>query len=104
MSKLGLANKLFFQWFFIRLTKNIDRQVSNYNLISYDILPYGFAARGNGTEWYSIQYWMLPLTGWKCNYIYLGKKSPRYWQITKKKLINNDNNKPKSKYFKYYEN
>jgi hypothetical protein len=70
-------------------------------------MPYGIASQGIGevrvTEWYSIQYWMLPLTGWKCNYIYLGKKSPRYWQITKKKIINSNviNSKPRSKFFKY---
>jgi hypothetical protein len=75
MSKLGIANRFFFQLFFVRLTKHTENTIVNYNLIGI-------------TQWYSIQYWILPFTGWQTDFIYLGNKSPRYWQITKKIKIN----------------
>ena len=87
MSNLGLVNRLFFQFLFVRLTKNQETKMINYQPVSYDLTPNGVAARGYGdietTEWYSIQYWILPFSGWGNNFHYIGKKSPRYWRITK---------------------
>jgi hypothetical protein len=93
MSKLGIANRFFFQLFFVRLTKHTENTWVTYNLTSFDITSSGIASRGTGkmetTQWYSIQYWILPFTGWQTDFIYLGNKSPRYWQITKKIILNN---------------
>ena len=68
MSNLGLVNRLFFQFLFVRLTKNQETKMINYQPVSYDLTPNGVAARGYGdietTEWYSIQYWILPFSEW----------------------------------------
>ena len=64
MTRLGLTNRILLQWFFIRLTKHIvDKKY-----------------------WYSIQYWIVPISGWNTDFIYLNKK-PKFLQITKKKDI-----------------
>ena len=46
MSNLGLVNRLFFQFLFVRLTKNQETKMINYQLQSYDLTPNGVAARG----------------------------------------------------------
>jgi len=52
---LGFLNYFILQWFFIRLGKEVDIETSK--IIRWRILK-----------------WIVPLTGWKTNYIYLGKK------------------------------
>lgn len=90
MTKLKAANVFFFQWFFIRLTKHIDKRVTDYVLQSIDLMQNGsYASRGTGKikafQWYSIQYWILPLTGWWSDFVYLNK-SPKFIKLTKEKM------------------
>ena len=87
MTWLGFANRVFFQWFFIRLTKCLENKIEEYKLLSFDLTLNGMASRGNGIiktyEWYSIQYWILPTSGWGTNFQYLNKK-PKFIKITRK--------------------
>ena len=91
MTKLKAANVFFFQWFFVRLTKCTEKRVENYNLISVDLMQDGYAStRGTGNvetyQWYSIQFWILPCTGWWDDYIYLNTK-PKFFKCTKERLV-----------------
>jgi hypothetical protein len=36
-------------------------------------------------EWYSIQYWVVPFTGWAKPFKYIRSDKPKYWDITKPK-------------------
>ena len=66
MTKLEFINKVFFQWFFVRLTKHMKKDKDgNYTII----------------EKFTIMGFIVPLTGWFSNYIFLGKRwnmSPKY--------------------------
>ena len=92
MTWLKFLNVYFFQWFFVRLTKHIDRDVViDYQLLSWDIMHDGnISARGIGDkvtlQWYSIQNFIIPTTGWSTNYKYIGK-GPKFLRITKKKIV-----------------
>ena len=48
------------------------------------------APRGTGKtqtyQWYAIQYWILPMTGWNRKFIYLNKK-PGFVKITGERKI-----------------
>jgi len=93
MTKLKTINIFFFQWFFVRLTKCSEKRITNYKLISFDLMPdNSIGSRGVGQikhfQWYCIQYWILPLTGWKTDFIFLYKE-PKFIKITKEKEINN---------------
>ncbi len=66
VSWLGLLNKLLFQWFFVRLTRCQERGVGETKTY----------------QWYSFQYWILPLTGWKSDFVYLNKK-PKFIRVSK---------------------
>lgn len=39
-------------------------------------------------QWYSIQYWILPYSGWGNEFIYLNKK-PKFIKISKKRILTN---------------
>lgn len=91
ISWLGLLNIIIFQWFFVRLTKCQEKVVEEYIIQSFDMMIDGsFASRGTGKsttyQWYSLQYWILPLTGWKSDFVYLSK-SPNFVKITKKNAL-----------------
>ena len=82
---------IFLQLFFVRLTKCIDYKIENYELHSFDMMKDGsIASRGVGRsikyEWYSLQYFVVPFSGWKYNYSYLGK-GPGYIRLTKRKIV-----------------
>lgn len=88
---LGMANRLLLQWFFVRLTKCEDKVVEEFNVTSFDLMPDGsMASMGSGKvikyRWYSIQFWILPTTGWNKNFVYLSKE-PRFFRITSKYII-----------------
>lgn len=81
---MEILNKVFFQFLFIRLTKCIETTDIKINEVS--ILKDGAGVGGTVksiNEWYSIQGFILPLTGWKSDFIFLNKK-PFNIQITKK--------------------
>lgn len=91
MTLLGFTNRYIFQWFFVRLTKHMENFVENYELRGYDLMSDGsISTRGVGKTiskyWYSIQYFVVPLTGWNSNYRYLNK-GPKYFKITKVKKV-----------------
>lgn len=87
---LKFINVFFLQWFFIRLTKCSEKIVTMHKLLSYDLMPDGnLSSRGMGkTEkhtWYSIQYFIVPCTGWWNDFIFL-TKTPKFWKITNVKI------------------
>lgn len=87
MSWLMTVNVFFFQWFCIRLTKHCERLIFPKDEIIY-ITGVSYSARDIDLEfvvkqYYSIQGFILPCTGWWSNYIYMTKK-PFFIRITKK--------------------
>lgn len=90
ISWLKITN-IFLQLFFVRLTKCIDYKIEDYKLLSFDMMEDGsMSPRGVGRsvkyEWYSLQYFVVPFSGWKYNYSYLGKE-PGYIRLTKRKIV-----------------
>ena len=90
MTKLKAINVFLLQWFFIRLTKCTESVVDAFEAISYDMMPDGsISARGRGKttiyEWYSIQLWIVPCTGWWSEFIYLSD-GPKFSKLTKRKI------------------
>lgn len=90
MSPLKAINVFLLQWLFMRLTKHQENRVENYTAISYDLMPDGsISSRGMGDmktyQWYSLQMWIVPCTGWWSNFIYLNKK-PYFLSLTKPKV------------------
>ena len=57
MTKLGLVNRIFFQWLFVRVTRKVQDGVT----IGYGLM--GF---------------VMPLSGWDNDYKIIGK---RIWQL-----------------------
>ncbi len=56
MTLLKFINLFILQWFFIRLTKHLDKDINgNYTKIIA----------------YSIHYWIIPLTGWDSDFKYI---------------------------------
>ena len=91
MSLLKFVNLFFFQWFCVRLTKHTEERVENYRLHSFDMMPDGtFSSRGYGHkhtyQWYSIQYWVVPTTGWSKPFKYMNGVA-EYVRVTKEKRI-----------------
>ncbi len=93
MSWIKILNMLILQWFFVRLTICKEIKIENYKLLSFDLMLDGnMASRGTGTKveysWYSIQGFVLPLSGWRSDFIYLNKK-PFFKMITEKTITPN---------------
>ncbi len=63
MTWLKFVNKFICQWFFIRLTKHLNFDTKEIR--------------------YSIQYWIVPTTGWNTNFKYIGKNSPKFFYLSK---------------------
>ena len=79
MTKLKIINVLFFQWFFVRLTKCEEKRAVEFQVHSVSLMP-DFTWKPKGLlkykvfEWYSLQYWVIPCTGWWSSFKYLGGK------------------------------
>ncbi len=92
MTKLEFANKFFFQWLFIRLARCEQNYILQFDINSVNMMPDGSASVGGQVkenqvyQWYCIMGFILPLSGWSNDYIYLWKFTKR---ITSKKLIPN---------------
>lgn len=91
MNPLKALNVFLLQWLFVRLTKCQETVVSDFTLLGYDSLPNGnVSSKGVAIkktyQWYSLQMWILPCTGWWSDFIYLNK-NPYFLKITKRKLI-----------------
>ena len=90
MTKLALLNYIV-QFFFIRICKHETKVITGFKMTSANFTNKGVSIGGDGYKYrieyqYSIMYWIMPLTGWWSDYIYVGTKSPRYEYITKPKV------------------
>ena len=85
MTLLKFVNKFIFQWFCIRLTKCSEKVIENPepSCFTYSITTDGNTKNTVTYNWYSIQYWIKPCTGWTDDFVYLNKK-PKFLRITKK--------------------
>ena len=88
---LKFINVVFLQWFFVRLTKNSEKVITEYKIHSLDMMADGqIGSRGVGkTEnryWYSIQGFIVPCTGWWIDFKFVSKE-PMFWKITKVKVL-----------------
>lgn len=69
-------NLLLFQWFFFRITRCEERVITKIDPVSFDVFG---GLSGYGTKYekrycYAIQGLILPLTGWKSDFVYFGKR------------------------------
>jgi hypothetical protein len=74
---LRFLNIVLLQWFFIRLTGCQQRIITGYKMFECSIVgPGQFAVAGDYEysieQWYSIQGWILPLTGWRNDFRNIG--------------------------------
>ena len=92
MKKIEFLNKFMLQFLFIRLTRTEQRIFESITIDSFDIMENGgISSRGRGKaktyEWYSIQYWIKPFTGWNTPFVFLNEDNkPKFKNVTKKKL------------------
>lgn len=87
MSRLEFFNRSLFQWLFIRLTRCERNVIDGFDITEVSQLLNGYGIGGNVTSsriesWYSIQYWVVPLTGWSSDFRYLSK-GPGFKRISK---------------------
>lgn len=87
MTKLKFIN-LFLQILFVRLTKCSELSFGELNYKSVEMLDdNNISIHSSGTsymyEWYSLQYFVVPFTGWKSNFIFIFG-APKFKRITKK--------------------
>jgi len=89
MTKLEFINKVIFQWFFVRLTRCQQRIISEFNMYEVSITPNGYAPGGNvqykTEQWYSLQGWIVPLTGWNGDFKFIRKQW--FIKLTKPKAL-----------------
>ena len=92
MTKLEFVNKFFFQWFFIRLTRCQQKIITDFKMFEGSIIgPGQFGVGGNCKysikQWYSIQGWIVPLTGWGGDFKFIGNGWMK--SITKERMNEN---------------
>ena len=93
MNWLKAVNIILLQWFFIRLTRCTQKRIMEFDLLEASTMLDGSMSVGGIVkkteiwQWYSIQFWILPSTGWKNNFIYLTKK-PCFFKVSKAHVIN----------------
>lgn len=89
MTKLEFVNKFFFQWLFVRLTRCEQKVITDFNLQEISITPHGYAPGGTvkykTEQWYSIQGWIIPLTGWSNDFKFIRKQW--FIKVTKPKFV-----------------
>lgn len=93
MTWLGAINIFVLQWFFIRFTRHTDKLITQFTLKEASILQSGNIGVGGSYkteiyQWYSIQLWILPCTGWWNEFIYLNKY-PKFIRCSKRKVLTN---------------
>jgi len=88
MTKLEFVNKVVFQWFFVRLTRCQQKVITEFKMYEVSIAPGGYAPGGDVKykieQWYSIQGWIIPLTGWRKEFKFIGKNW--FLKVTKPKV------------------
>lgn len=72
MTKLEIANKFLFQFFFIRLTRNVYTEDLHqvHQLINFRFPGYKTPEK---YQWYSFQGWIIPFSGWNNDFKFIGK-------------------------------
>jgi len=94
MTWLKFLNYYILQWFFIRIARCTQKNVTSFDLKEASLMSNGnMAIGGSGDiqkiQWYSIMYWTVPLTGWGDKFVFLNKKDQaKYIRITRKKNKN----------------
>jgi len=78
------------QFLFIRLTRHENRFIDSFELTEASVVMGGIGIGGRVTKehtesWYSIQYWVVPLTGWKGGFKYLNGQKFKKLTKTKRK-------------------
>lgn len=81
MTKLYFLNYFILQLFFIRLTRHTQK-------VKYLYIDYGLnsCVKFRFEKWYSIQYWVIPFTGWNTDFKYLNGKAS-FLPLSKPKTI-----------------
>jgi hypothetical protein len=94
MTTLKFVNKFILQWFGVRLTKCTEIIQLPYSIHKHsvdenaeDVSDWIDITQTN--EWYSIQYFILPLSGWGNDFIYLTSE-PKFIRISKIKSFTNE--------------
>ncbi len=82
MTKLGFLNKFIIQFFFIRLTRHTQKVRIAY--IDYARMK---NYRTQTEQWYSIQYWVVPFTGWSNRNDFKYLNGQHFLPLTKPKAI-----------------
>jgi hypothetical protein len=89
MTKLEFANKAFFQWVFVRLTRCQQKVITEFKMHEISITPNGYKPGGKveyrTEQWYSLQGWIIPLTGWRNDFKFIGKQW--FIKITKARTL-----------------
>mgnify|MGYP003443448278 CR=1 FL=1 len=91
MSKLKFINVFFLQWFFVRLTKCQETVIEEFNLYEVSLMSDGSFASGGTVkkkiyQWYSLQFWIVPCTGWWNSFKYVSKK-PKFLRLSAKHIV-----------------
>lgn len=75
----------FIQVFFIRLTRCEQRVITEFKLdsISYRGSVSGEIKNYRDEFWYSIQYWIIPFSGWSGEFKFIGNGKANFVRITK---------------------
>lgn len=92
MTKLFFLNYFILQLFFIRLTRNTQRVIDDIDIHEVSLLRDGGCGIGgvirksHVEQWFSIQYWVIPFTGWNTDFKYLNGKAS-FLPLSKPKTI-----------------
>lgn len=91
MSKLEILNKYLLQWCFFRLARCQEKIIEEFKLESVSVMKnnnHSMSGKCNFyiLEWFSIMYFVAPLTGWDSNYRFIFGKCKTF-RITKKSPI-----------------
>lgn len=84
MTKLGFINYFFLQWFCFRLAR-CQSPIKLSIDFGAGFLKEGEYETGSKMQWYSVLYFVVPLTGWNNDYRFMGKQRLR--RITRKRMI-----------------
>jgi hypothetical protein len=86
ITPLAICNYIL-QLFFIRVTRCQETHITGFSLKSVSLNGVsGIVKSKEIHQWYSIQYWIVPFTGWFTDFKYLNKE-PKFIKVTRTKII-----------------
>lgn len=92
MTPLGFINYYLLQFFCIRIAKHTEDIIVDYRISEISFVNGGYEMgstyRIESQSWYSIMYWVMPLSGYGKDYKYLGSHKAKYLRLTKNKNHN----------------